>query len=77
MIPVPDEHLGQMVAVWQTAKAFGVPLLAMVGAFSSLTVYYLRSMASSMKHIGEMLARHEVRIDTHEDRIERIEDKIF
>ena len=68
------KEVDDIVAVWRSVKMLSPLLIPIFLGFGSLVIYYLRSMATSMKNVGESLVRMEVTIKHHDSRLVKLEE---
>jgi len=68
-----EQDVHDMVVMWRAIKMLAPFLLMVIGGMSSMALYYLRSMAGSMKAVGESLVRMETQIAHHDDRLDKLE----
>lgn len=62
-----------MANLWRAMKMLSPIIIPVLCGFGSLVVYYLRSMATSMKNVGQSLVRIDETIKHHDARIDRLE----
>ena len=67
------KELEDIVSVWKSVKMLSPLLIPLLCGFCSLVLYYLRSMSTSMKHVGESLVRMEVTLSHHDSRLVKLE----
>lgn len=68
--------LDDMLAMWRATKMLSPLLLLVLSGFGSFIVYYTREISKSLKHMSDVVVRHEQRFQTHEHRLDDHDERI-
>ena len=77
MFPGEEIDVHDMVILWRSLKMLSPLLLLIFSTLGGLVVWYLRKMVDAIEHMGRAQERILQTIESHSDRIERLENKLF
>jgi uncharacterized Tic20 family protein len=73
----PDTDVHDMVAMWRTIKMLSPMLLLLLSGLGGMAVWYLKKMVDAIEAMGRAQERILSTIESHGDRIERLEDRML